>query len=84
MEATSITWLEASLAQSVQVSCIKYFTYGALFPNPDSFTSFIYNQTVGWTWQGGLAGSTGGRLYGMCVYVLPRRVRVPVGANNEH
>ena len=42
MEATSITWLEAVLALSVQVSCITYFTSGALFPNTDSFSSFTY------------------------------------------
>ena len=37
------------------------------------FFFHLYNQTVGWTWQGGLAGTTGARRYGMCVYVFASR-----------
>ena len=39
------------------------------------------NDTVGWTWQGGLPGTMGGRLYGMCAHLF---VRLRICRTTEH
>jgi hypothetical protein len=47
-------------------------TNDSSFHHPSSFLFEFEckNNTVGWSWQGGLAGTAGGRLYGMCVRLL--------------
>ncbi len=63
------------LVPFLRVSCICSCSFETclihqlLLSNYPSSLVEYNNNAVGWTWQGGNAGTTGGRLYGTCVYL---------------
>ena len=62
-----------------------FFIWSSFFPNTDSFSSFTYIKSNSGMdvarWSRGNCRRSSLRY--VCVYVLPRRVRVPIGANDE-
>ena len=62
-----------------------FYIWSSFFPNPDSFSSFTYIKSNSGMdvarWSRGNCRRSSLRY--VCVYVLPRRVRVPIGANDE-